>query len=231
LQLKYGITYFIFSDELFMGSVDKTLSRCNDFLQSNIKFKWSCDGRLNYATPKVLHVMKKAGCKFINYGIESVDDNVLKNMNKKLTVKQVIKGVENTINAGISPGLNIIWGNIGDTKQSLQNGVDFLLKYSDGAQLRTIRPVTPYPGSPLFDYAVEKGYINDVEDFYIRHVNSDLLTVNFTALSDDEFYSALSDANQALIESYYQGKMANSLSQVHNLYGNKDASFRGFRPV
>jgi len=48
----------------------------------------------------------------------------------------------------------------------LRKGVDFLLKYDDGAQMRTIRPVTPYPGSPLYYYAIKKGLLRDCEDFY-----------------------------------------------------------------
>ena len=66
-------------------------------------------------------------------------------------------------------------------------GVEFLLKYDDGAQMRTIRPVTPYPGSPLYYYAIEKGLIKDCEDFYEnKHLNSDLMAVNFTKLNDEE---------------------------------------------
>jgi radical SAM superfamily enzyme with C-terminal helix-hairpin-helix motif len=70
--------------------------------------------------------------------------------------------------------LNIIFGNIGDNKRTLNKGVEFLLKYDDGAQIRTIRPLTPYPGSPLYCYATEKGLLKDAEDFYEnKHTNSD----------------------------------------------------------
>src|SRR3990170_562092 len=120
-----------------------------------------------------------------------MDDQVLKNMQKALTTKLIIKGIEATLSAGISPGLNILFGNIGDNKETLNKGVEFLLKYDDGAQLRTIRPVTPYPGSPLYYYAMEKDLLRDCEDFYEnKHVNSDLVAINFTDLSDDEFHLA-----------------------------------------
>ena len=77
----------------------------------------------------------------------------------------------------------------------LQKGVDFLLKYDDHAQLRTIRPVTPYPGSPLYYYAIEKGLLKDCADFYEnKHTNSDLLSVNFTGLSNKEFHHLLFEA-------------------------------------
>lgn len=230
LQRTYGITYIAFSDELLMSSIKRTTELCNAFIESNLNVKWDCNGRLNYATPKVLQLMKKAGCVFINYGIEAVDNTVLKNMNKKLTVKQIIQGVENTLSAGISPGLNIIWGNIGDTVETLQKGVDFLLKYDNGAQLRTIRPVTPYPGCELYYHAIKKGLLKSVEDFYEhKHINSDLLSVNFTELSDEEFHSELFKANSILIKNYFKNKCNSTLNEAKELYLNKNTCFRGFR--
>lgn len=174
--------------------------------------------------------MQESGCVFINYGIESFDDQILKNMNKSLTTKQIVRGIENTLEVGISPGFNIIYGNINENRRTLQQGVDFLLKYDDGSQMRTIRPVTPYPGSPLYDLAIEHGRIKDVEDFYVnKHTNSDLLCVNFTELSDDEFYAALTEANVALLDNYFDKKKISIRKQTEALYKDRDASFRGFR--
>lgn len=230
LKEKYNITYIAFSDELLMSSPERTKKLCQAFIEADLNIKWDCNGRLNYATPDVLELMKKAGCVFINYGIECMDDEILKVMNKKLTVEQIIKGIEATLAAGISPGYNIIFGNIGENARTLRQGVDFLLKYDDHAQLRTIRPVTPYPGSPLYYYAIEKGLMKDIEDFYEnKHVNSDLLSVNFTGLTDDEFHELLFKANEILIKNYFRHQMGNALENAGKLYFNKDATFRGFR--
>lgn len=230
LKQKYGITYIVFQDELLMSSLKRTMSLCEDFIKADLNIKWNCNGRLNFAKPDLLKLMKRAGCVFINYGIEAMDDQVLKNMRKSLTTEQIIKGVEATLEAGISPGYNIIFGNIGDSKETLNKGVEFLLKYDDGAQLRTIRPVTPYPGAPLYDHAIAKGLLKDCEDFYEnKHINSDLLAVNFTDMSDDEFHRCLLEANTKLITNYYQKKLADAIEQVNRLYLQKDASFRGFR--
>lgn len=230
LKKNYGITYIAFSDELLMSSAERTEGLCKAFIKANLKIKWDCNGRLNYAKPDILKLMKEAGCVFINYGIEAMDDEVLKNMKKGLTTKQIIKGIEATIEAGISPGFNIIFGNIGDNKETLNKGVEFLLKYDDGAQMRTIRPVTSYPGSPLYYYAIEKCLLKDAEDFYEnKHINSDLLTVNFTNMSDEEFHRCLLEANTRLLKNYYQKKLLATIEQTKKLYLDKDVSFRGYR--
>jgi len=230
LKLDYGINYIAFSDELLMSSLDRTEILCKSFIKSKLNIRWDCNGRLNYAKPELLQLMKEAGCVFINYGIEAMDDKVLKNMNKALTTNQIIKGINATLDSGISPGFNIIFGNIGDNKETLKKGVDFLLKYDDGAQMRTIRPVTPYPGSPLYYYAIEKGLLKDCEDFYEnKHKNSDLLAINFTDMTDEEFHKALLEANKKLIQNYFNKKKYDVINQAKKLYLENDTKFRGFR--
>ena len=105
-----------------------------------------------------------------------------------------------------------------------------MLKYDDHAQLRTIRPVTPYPGSELFDYAVEHGLLEGTEDFYEnKHTNSDLLSVNFTKHPDDEVYRKLNEANQRLINRYLEIQGQQYKRICEDLYLNQNAEFRGFR--
>jgi len=181
----------------------------------------------------LLQLMKDSGCVFINYGIESMDQKVLNNMKKGLRPEMIIKGVEDTLKVGISPGLNFIFGNKGDNKKTIKSTVDFLLKYDDFAQKRTIRPVTPYPGSPLYYDAIKMGLLdkdNPAEDFYEKkHLNSDLICCNFTELSDEEFYECLRWANRTLMKNYYDKQRDGTLEQIDYLYKEKDVTFRGFR--
>lgn len=234
LQEEFKINSIEFLDELLMFSVDRTQEICERFLEENLNIKWVCNGRLNIAckSKDLMKLMKKSGCVFINYGIESLNDEVLKRMNKNLTVKQIEEGVSNTHFASIYPGLNIIFGNYGDTKEILERGVDFIKKYGGTYQMRTIRPVTPYPGSPLYYDAINQGLIEDVKDFYEnKHINSDLLTVNFTNMKDEDFYKALKSANLELTNDYYEKCKNSMMCQIHNLYEKLDSSFRGFRQM
>ncbi len=226
LRDRYRINYIDFADELLMINPDRPIEISEALKPLGIK--WMCNGRLNYAKPKVLKKMKEAGCVFINYGIECFDDQVLLNMNKNLTEKQIISGVGATLKAGISPGLNMIWGNIGDTVNTLWKSVEFLLKYDDHTQMRTIRPVTPYPGCDLYKKAVKEGKIKDVADFYGMHKNSDLASVQFTELGNDEFHRHLCGANKTLLAEYYKDKLTQSYGIVDKLYSG-NADFRGFR--
>ena len=233
LHKKYGITYIAFQDDLLMSSVKHTEDVCKEFLKRGLQVRWACNGRLNYCSEELLQLMKDAGCTFINYGIESMDQKVLNNMKKGLRPDIIEQGIKDTLKVGISPGLNFIFGNKGDNRETLEKAVNFLLKYDDFAQKRTIRPVTPYPGSPLYYDAIEMGSIdkdNPAEDFYERkHLNSDLICTNFTELTDDEFYDALKWANKTLMKNYYDKQREGTLKQIEHLYDTKDVNFRGFR--
>jgi len=72
--------------------------------------------------------------------------------------------------------------------------------------------------------------LKDCADFYDnKHLNSDLLAVNFTSLSDDEFHRVLYEANQKLLTNYYSWQQKARDETLYRLYIEKDQSFRGFR--
>ena len=59
--------------------------------------------------------------------------------------------------------------------------------------MRTIKPVTPYPGTPLYRHAIKEGLLKGPSDFYERYQNSDRMTCNFTDVPDDKFYEMISN--------------------------------------
>ncbi len=232
LHKNFAISHFDFEDELLMASAKRTEGICEAILRLPFKVKWDCNGRLNFATSTILRLMKQSGCQYVNYGIESLSQKLLNQMGKGLTLNQIHQGVEETLKSGLSPGLNLLWGFPGDTEQNLRDEVDFLLKHDPCDELRTIRPVTPYPGCRLFDEAVGKGLAKDAEDFYENlHKNSDLISVNFMDIPTKDAHVMLFKANEELIKNYVAKKTKNTLDSASRLYLLGDTSFRGFRAV
>jgi len=230
LNKNWDINYVAFYDNLLMSSEKRMIELCDSFKKAKLNIKWWCDGRLNYAKTNVLKSMKEAGCVFINYGIESFNNDILKVMHKGLNVDIITKGVDETKKVGIGVGLNIIFGNIGEEKKHLQNSLDFLLKYSDSGEMRTIRPVTPYPGTELYEYAIKNGMVENVEDFYEnKHVNSDLVAVNFTKMSNKEIHEELKNANSQLVKKYFDNQYNSYCKCMEELYCKENTNFRGFR--
>lgn len=230
-----GIRHFQFSDELLMSSV----KRCNQILDGLDAFHkrigrplaYDCNGRLNVAAknPVLLRRMAETGFRYINYGCESMSQAVLDNIGKQQTVEEIKAGVANTLKAGMTPGLNFMWGNPGDTTKSLSGAVAFIKKHADGAELRTIRPVTPYPGTELFNRIVGL----TVDTFYKEHVNSDLFSFHFMPMSNKAANQKLYHANRAIYSEHVSRRMGKTISDMRAFYfgKTKPSTFRGFRDV
>ncbi len=235
LQKKYGINYFLMYDELFVFTKKRALEFSEAIKKNNLKIKFACNARVDIFDSEVVRHLKEAGCQFVNFGMESSSQKVLDLMHKNTLVEENISAAEITNKEGVGLGLNFLWGNIGDTKESLENNVKLIKKYNLYDQIRTIRPVTPYPGCDLYYEAIKKGLLSGPEDFFNKFKNSDLLTVNFTSIPDDEFYGLLFNANKELIMDHYLNTdndlvAAEKLIQsFYNLYIKKDYKFRGAR--
>ena len=55
------------------------------------------------------------------------------------------------------------------------------------------------------------------------------MSVNFTELSDDEFYRCLFEANETLLRIYFEHQRDRYTEQARKLYFERDVAFRGFR--
>jgi anaerobic magnesium-protoporphyrin IX monomethyl ester cyclase len=77
-------------DDCFNTDNKRVIKVCEEIKRRNLKFQWSCRGRaiLDKATAKAL---QSAGCIRIHVGIESLDSEVLKWMNKKITVETTVE--------------------------------------------------------------------------------------------------------------------------------------------
>ena len=235
LYNKYKVKYFLFEDELFVLS-KKRLEQFYIALQNaNLDIKYICSARVNLIDEELLTLMKNSGCIFINYGFESMNQKVLDAMHKNTTVEQNDNAAKLTRQFEIPFGLNLIWNNKFDTVETLKENKEFIIKYNMFDQLRTIRPVTPYPGCELYYDAVEQGLLKGPDDFYTKFKNSDLIMVNFTDLKLDDMYDALFKTNKELIYDHYKrtGLGMNEADHIidgfYRLYYEDFYKFRGAR--
>lgn len=235
LSDKYGINYFVMQDELFVTSKKRVIEFATALKTKGLKIKFHCNARVDILDEEILDSLKKSGCTMLGLGMESSNQNVLDLMNKKTTVEQNIKAAKMIRKSGIGIGLNFLWGNKGDTEETLWCNVGMLKKLNTYKQLRTIRPVTPYPGCELYYEALEKGLLSGPEEFFDNFKNSDLMTINFTDIPENEFYKLLFEANKELIIDHYQNTTKDMdaaqsmIDQFYQLYFEGNYKFRGAR--
>lgn len=235
LNEQYGINYFLMNDELFVYPKKRIFEFRDELEKNDLKIKYVCNARVDVFDEDVARCLKETGCQFLNFGMESSDQTVLDLMNKNTTVEENIRAAEIAKKEKIGLGLNFIWGNIGDTAESLRKNTALIKQYTTYDYIRTIRPVTPYPGCDLYYEAIKRGLLEGPDDFFKKFKNSDLLLVNFTDIPENEFYQLLFEANKELILDYYEHTSKDFtaakklVDDFFRLYFMGETKFRGAR--
>jgi len=118
---------------------------------------WFYNGlRADRIDSELLHLMKLAGTKLISFGLESISAPVLKNMGKKVTLKQVEDAIAITHKMGIQVRVSLMIGNIGDTFDTIMDTVRWVQTNTnlDAAEFSLC---TAYPDTPLYDWVAKNG--------------------------------------------------------------------------
>lgn len=235
LRDTYGITTFRMDDELFLVSKKRLLEFEDELNKRSLKIKYICDARADIFDKEMALILKRTGCIFLNIGFESSNQRVLDEIQKNVTIRENLNTLDIGYQVGIPMGLNFIWGYPSDNKDTLMGNINLIKTHNTYSQIRTIRPVTPYPGSKLYYEAIEKKLISGPKEFFERFKNSDLITINFTKYRDVDCYKWLLEANTELILDHFKhtnnDKVAAKqlISQFRDLYSGKITTFRGAR--
>jgi radical SAM superfamily enzyme YgiQ (UPF0313 family) len=114
----------IFTDDTF----NVPLRRFKELLRvlAKYEFEWYSFFRPQYADAETARMMKAAGCRAVFAGLESADDQILKNMDKVARADQYRRGIEQLKNNGIHVHANFIVGFPGETERSARKVSRFL---------------------------------------------------------------------------------------------------------
>lgn len=132
---------------------------CHALIQSGLteKLKWTCESRVDTVTEEMLHLMKRAGCWQISYGIETGSQRLLTSINKGISLEQVEKAVQATHRAGISVRGFFMLGLPGESPEESRQTIDFAIRLNPRWAQFTI--TIPYPGTPMFENLDQGGKI------------------------------------------------------------------------
>ena len=152
---KYGVTDFLFYDDLFVGSRPRLQEVCDIIIKDKLPFTWSCCARVDFIHKDMLALMKKAGCWMIEYGIESGCQRIIDSMRKNITKEKIREVINATYEAGIVTKGNFIFGNPGEDHWSIVESIDFACSIKLNYAQHTF--LQPLPGSELYETAGKYG--------------------------------------------------------------------------
>jgi len=160
---KYKIHGFFFWDETFTLNQSRAGEICDEIIKRNLNLQWRCLTRIDCINKNLLEKMAGAGCKLIEYGIESGDSSGRKDMQKNFSNQEAINIIKQTKDSGIKANCDLIIGMPWDNKNTLRKTFE-LAKKLDADNIH-LSMAFPYPKTQLYDIA-ERESLLMVEDIY-----------------------------------------------------------------
>lgn len=159
LRNLYGYEAFMFWDDEFNLSHERTIKLCEALKPLQIKFR--CFIRSNLFDGGIAQAMKEAGCVEVGCGIESGSQRILNTIGKGTTVEQNTRARKICRILGISFKAFTIIGLPSEDEESVKETREWLRKNEPDDFDVTVN--TPYPGSPQWEHPEKYDLIFDKE--------------------------------------------------------------------
>jgi radical SAM PhpK family P-methyltransferase len=138
--------HVFFIDDTFNTPVKRFKEILRMMIKNKFAFQWYSFFRCQFADDEMVELMKQSGCKGVHLGLESGNNQILKNMNKAVHVEEYIRGIELLKKYGLVTYGNFIIGFPGETEDTVKDTVNFIENSGLDffrAQLWYCEPITP----------------------------------------------------------------------------------------
>lgn len=156
LQKKYDFDEIYFDDDNMVSSKAHIDGICREIIKRELKIKWLCMGD-GLVDDETLELLAKAGCTTYKFGLEHLDDDVLKAIPKPLKKKRSLGIIKKCKELGMKSYACLIFGLPMSTwKKDLKMLQDVIKADPDLIQIAI---ATPYPGTAFYKKAKENGWL------------------------------------------------------------------------
>jgi len=156
---QYGYKIIIIGDDIFTIDKARTKELCQGILNRRLHIEWRAATRADSVSPEMLELMKEAGCQFLSFGVESGSPTVLKNLNKKQKIEDVVNAFAWCKKVGIKTICNVMIGAPGETRATIEETKN-LIRKTRPSDL-SVAVLRIYPGTALWKQAQEEGLCDD----------------------------------------------------------------------
>ena len=154
LVKRYGIKGLKIFDSTFTINKQHVLSFCSELERRGLVMPWECEIRVGSVDRPLLERMQKAGCYYVDIGIESAEQEVLEIMNKRIRLTEAERLLQWCSELGIRTKVFFTVGHIGETYRAGMKTVRFIRKNRKHMTLVGYNPgIRVYPGTQVEDYA------------------------------------------------------------------------------
>ena len=158
-----GINHIFFVDNTFNFPPSYAEELCDQIISEKLKIKGRCILYPSKIDAKLVDKMAKAGIRETSLGFESASEMILKNMNKRFLIKDVISASRMLKDAGIFQMGFLMLGGPGETKKTALASLRFADDLQPDAMKISIG-IRIYPYTALAETAIKEEKIKSHED-------------------------------------------------------------------
>jgi anaerobic magnesium-protoporphyrin IX monomethyl ester cyclase len=165
-----GYRTFNFVDSNFFLSRDRVLAFCDALEARGLDVSITSDGmRAHDADETMLRRMKRFGLQRVAIGVESANDDILRNVRKGETVAQIEEGIRRLGRLDITVIAFFIIGLPGETVRHVLRSLLFSFRFRNIESAYYFNP-NPLVGTALYAWAHERGYLRASEADLYRNI-------------------------------------------------------------
>jgi anaerobic magnesium-protoporphyrin IX monomethyl ester cyclase len=154
LRARHGVAHFPFWDDAFTARRPRLLELC-DAMEGEPALRgatWTCITPGNMVRPEDLQRMRRAGCVVINFGLESGDAQILKEIGKGVSPERVLASVRAARDAGMMTIVNFMFGFPQEDEAALERTLALMEALAPDVDFFNNRGVlVPFPGTAVYD--------------------------------------------------------------------------------
>lgn len=148
------------------------------------KFFISSNARADSLTEEKCALLKKIGYRLLKIGLESANEKTLKIIQKDEDFSAIEKGIKTAKRHGLVVLMTTMvgypWETEEDADKTYKAATRLLLYKTHFGDSLQSSIILPYPGTPLFNYAKNNGYLTEnAEDLTLYDMEHDILKKNF----------------------------------------------------
>jgi radical SAM superfamily enzyme YgiQ (UPF0313 family) len=122
---------------------------CNAVISRKLDIPWRCTARYDNLSEALLHLMKQANCAGLYLGLESGSERILKSIDKKTNVGQIIQASQMLHRTGIPSATSIIMGLPDEGKEDMEQTLKLMKKVR--TDIFDVNSYIPLAGTTLYD--------------------------------------------------------------------------------
>ncbi|MBE6770921.1 MAG: B12-binding domain-containing radical SAM protein [Ruminococcaceae bacterium] len=155
---KYGAKAIALADELFGYDKETLREFCDAMNEANLGFHWGAMTKIGIFDREDFQMMYDAGCRWLEFGVESGAQTTLGRMKKGMKLSRVEEDLQICKEVGIITLCYFIVGFPDETEEELRETCRLVNKIDYTRFVSSY--FSPLPGSEIFDKLVAEGRIN-----------------------------------------------------------------------